>query len=215
MKLYVVADRGIFSTDREWLDRLGRVARAIADQPVVRLQVRTKMAAPARRASLAARAREVIVASGGEALLDRTFLNGTTSDAIAAGYRGAHWPEVAIPAEPEARAGQLAVGASVHSSAALRAAEAAGAWFVLFGPVFDPRSKAGRGVGLEALCGVANRARVPVVAIGGITPARVASCLSAGAAGVAVVTGVLRAPDPARTIAEYLAGSAIPEGQER
>lgn len=204
MKLYVVADRGIFPTDREWLDCLGQVARAIANQPQVSLQVRAKVAAPARRARLAARARAVLVTSGGEALLDRALLNGTTAEAIAAGYRGAHWPEAAIPIEPDPRAGQLVVGASIHSIAALVAAEAAGTGFVLFGPVFDPRSKAGRGVGLEALGGVASRARVPVIAIGGMTPSRVESCLHAGAAGVAVVSGVLRAPDPARAIAEYL-----------
>ncbi len=202
-RLYVVADRGIFRTDREWLERLADVARAIADLPDVGLQVRAKVTEPARRARLVARARAVLVGAGGESLLDRTLLNGTTAAATVAGYGGAHWPEAAIPAEPDPHAGRLVVAASIHSVAGLVRAEAAGAHFVLFGPVFNPGSKPGLGVGLGALDEVVSGARVPVVAIGGIAPADVGPCLRAGAAGVAVVTGVLRAPDPARAIADY------------
>lgn len=202
-RLYVVADRGIFRTDREWLERLADVARTIADLPDVGLQVRAKAAEPARRARLAAKARAVVVRSGGAALLDRTLLNGTTMEAVGAGYSAVHWAEATIPTEPDLQADRLVVAASIHSVAALVRAEAAGAQFVLFGPVFDPGSKPVRGVGLEALRDVVTVARVPVVAIGGITQAHVGPCLRAGAVGVAVVTGVLRAPDPARAIADY------------
>lgn len=210
-RLYVVADRGIFGTDREWLERLAQVARAVADLPDVSLQVRAKSGEAARRARLAARARAVLVDSGGETLLDRTLLNGSTPEAIAAGYRGAHWPEAAIPTEPDPRADRFNVGASIHSPAALYRAEAAGARFVLFGPVFDPGSKPVSGVGLGALREVASGARVPVVAIGGVAPADVEPCLRAGAVGVAVVTGIMRAPDPAQAIADYLSalGDAV------
>lgn len=216
-RLYVVADRGIFRTDEEWLDALADVARAIADRPDMGLQVRAKVTGPARRAHLATRARAVLARAGGQALLDRSFLNGTTSEAIASGYSGAHWPEVTIPTEPDPQADRLVVAASIHSVAALVRAEAAGAHFVLFGPVFDPGSKPGRGVGLEALRRVASGARVPVVAIGGIAPAHVGPCLRAGAVGVAVVTGILRAPDPALAIADYLAaiGDAAGGGHAR
>ena len=203
-RLYVVADRGIFRTDREWLQRLADVAWVIADLPDVGLQVRARVAEPARRARLAARARAVLVNSGGEALVARTFLNGTTTEAIAAAYGGAHIPEAAIPTEPSPQADRLVVAASIHSVAALVRADAAGARFVLFGPVFDPGSKPGRGVGIDALNRMVNLARIPVVAIGGITPTNVGACLRTGAAGVAVVTGVLRAVDPARAIGQYL-----------
>lgn len=210
-RLYVVADRGIFGTDRAWLERLAQVARAVADLPDVSVQVRAKSGDAARRAGLAARARAVLLASGGEALLDRTLLNGSTSEAMAAGYGGAHWPESATPTEPDPRADRLNVGASIHSPAALHRAEAAGARFVLFGPVFDPRSKPISGVGLGQMREVASGARVPVVAIGGISPTDVGPCVRAGAVGVAVVTGVMRAPDPARAIADYLSalGDAV------
>jgi thiamine monophosphate synthase len=43
---------------------------------------------------------------------------------------------------------------------------------------------------------------LPVLAIGGITPARVAACIAAGASGVASVSEVLGAPDPVVAVHE-------------
>ena len=48
-------------------------------------------------------------------------------------------------------------------------------------------------------------ARVPVLAIGGINPARVAELIAAGAAGIAVMGGVMRAADPAREVGALIA----------
>ena len=45
---------------------------------------------------------------------------------------------------------------------------------------------------------------IPVIAIGSVTPARVAEARDAGAAGVAVLRGVWDAPDPAEAVREYL-----------
>jgi thiamine-phosphate pyrophosphorylase len=46
---------------------------------------------------------------------------------------------------------------------------------------------------------------VPVIAIGGITPERVAGIVSAGAAGVAVMGSVMRSLDPGAEIMALLA----------
>ena len=48
------------------------------------------------------------------------------------------------------------------------------------------------------------RVAVPVIAIGGVAPGRVAEALEAGAHGVAVLRGVWRAADPMTAAAEYL-----------
>jgi thiamine-phosphate pyrophosphorylase len=75
------------------------------------------------------------------------------------------------------------------------------------GPVFGTRSKADPAppLGLAALAEIAALSPVPVVAIGGITPARVAEVMSAGAHGVAVLSGIAQAPDPRAAAAAFAA----------
>lgn len=79
------------------------------------------------------------------------------------------------------------IGASCHSLEEALKAEAGGASYLLFGPIFDTPSKRRYGppLGLESLSRVAERTRIPVLALGGITVERVRSCLDAGAIGVA------------------------------
>jgi len=85
------------------------------------------------------------------------------------------------------------IGASVHSVAEARAAEPEGADFLLFGPVYDTPSKRQYGPpqGVAALERVASAVRLPVFAVGGVTPARVAEVTRAGASGVAVIAAIL------------------------
>jgi thiamine-phosphate pyrophosphorylase len=66
------------------------------------------------------------------------------------------------------------------------------------GDVYGTPSKpdAGPPIGLEGLAAVARAVRVPVVAIGGITPENAAATISAGAVGVAVISAIVGAPDP-------------------
>ncbi len=89
-------------------------------------------------------------------------------------------------------------GRSTHGLADLAAAEAEGVDYVGFGPVYGtttkPDARSRRGV--EALTEVCAAARVPVVAIGGITLARSAEVYAAGASCVAVISGVFGAGDP-------------------
>ena len=79
------------------------------------------------------------------------------------------------------------VGVSCHSMEEALKAEAAGANYILLGPVFDTPSKRRYGppLGLNKLSEVANRIRIPVLALGGITVERVRPCLEAGATGIA------------------------------
>jgi thiamine monophosphate synthase len=60
---------------------------------------------------------------------------------------------------------------------------------------------------------------VPVVALGGITsPDRAAACMAAGAVAVAVMGAIMRAADPASTVASFLAAadswSAVDAGRQ-
>jgi thiamine-phosphate pyrophosphorylase len=101
---------------------------------------------------------------------------------------------------------RLLVGASVHSRDEAIAAAEAGADWVVFGPVYDTPSKRRYGApqGVEALKGVTAALAVPVIAIGGITPERVAEVRGAGAHGVAVIAAILGAGDPAGQTRRFL-----------
>lgn len=96
------------------------------------------------------------------------------------------------------------LGASVHSVYEARAAQADGADFVLAGTIWPTASHPGRpGAGVGLIREIAALG-IPTIAIGGVTPARVAEAREAGASGVAVVRGVWNATDPAAAVAEYL-----------
>jgi len=70
---------------------------------------------------------------------------------------------------------------------------------VTFGPVYDTPSKRAYGppLGVGALREVSREMDgFPIIALGGVTLARVAECLDAGARGIAVIGAVWDAPDP-------------------
>ena len=108
--------------------------------------------------------------------------------------------------------GQLRIGASVHSLQDAIEAEVNGADWVVFGPIYDTPSKRGFGPpqGLDKLTRVATTVKIPVIAIGGITPERAREVMSAGAHGVAVISAILAADAPAdatRRLLEALAAA--------
>jgi thiamine-phosphate diphosphorylase len=99
---------------------------------------------------------------------------------------------------------RLRIGRSVHAPEAARDAAAEGADFVLAGTVHPTPShpeRRGEGAAYVARCAEVG---VPVVAIGGVTPAHVPALRAAGAAGVAVVRGIWDADDPAQAARMYL-----------
>ena len=82
------------------------------------------------------------------------------------------------------------VGVSCHSVDDVRNAEADGADYVVFGPVFPPLSKSAdlEPRGLDELARAAAAVRIPVLALGGVTRENSAACVSAGAAGIAGIS---------------------------
>jgi thiamine-phosphate diphosphorylase len=96
------------------------------------------------------------------------------------------------------------IGASVHGPDELRSAILDGAEFLLAGTLYRSTSHPEReGSGTAWLSSSAGSER-PVIGIGGITLARVADVLRAGAHGVAVISGVWDADSPVDALAEYL-----------
>jgi len=119
---------------------------------------------------------------------------------------GVHLAADAIPVD-EARAWlgpDVWLGYSAHSGDEARAAAAAGASYVTLSPIYATGSKPGaepRGAAwlARALADVP----VPVLALGGVTPARSRAMLGAGAWGVAAVSAIGAAPDVAAAVADF------------
>jgi thiamine-phosphate diphosphorylase len=76
----------------------------------------------------------------------------------------------------------------------------------VFGPVFATASKLAYGepLGLDAVDEVARHVNVPVLGIGGISPEQADLVCASGAAGVAVISGILAAADPQAAAREYV-----------
>jgi thiamine-phosphate pyrophosphorylase len=87
------------------------------------------------------------------------------------------------------------IGASTHSADEVEQAAAAGADFVVLGPIYDTPSKRAYGppIGIRPIQEARRRCAVPVLAIGGVTPDCVPELMAAGACGLAVTSAVLAA----------------------
>ena len=94
--------------------------------------------------------------------------------------------------------GNLLLGVSCHTQADVLSAEAHGADFVVFGPVFEKRGAEVDPVGLEDLRGACSHiathdkkveagfaSGMPILALGGVTLSNARDCVAAGAAGIA------------------------------
>lgn len=99
------------------------------------------------------------------------------------------------------------IGYSPTTDAQAASATRVRADYVGIGPVFPTGSKAdaGEAIGLETLAQRVDLAEVPAVGIGGITVENAPAVIRAGAVGVAVISAILGAPEPA-IAAERLAG---------
>jgi thiamine-phosphate pyrophosphorylase len=137
-------------------------------------------------------ARGAVGAAAGSRL--RIVVNGRADVARAAGAHGVHLPEHGLPAaDVRAAFPDLRVGVSCHGLESARRAQDAGAHYIVLGPVFATAGK-DRPLGLPALDAAVRALQVPVLAIGGITAANVASVWAIGAAGVAAIGAFLEAP---------------------
>ena len=167
------------------------------------VQLREKDMAVRDLLSVAQRLREATRHAGA-----KLFVNDRTDVALAAGADGVQRTGASLPvaALRSICPTGFTIGASVHSTAEARIAEPEGADFLIFGPVFDTPSKRQYGPpqGLSALERVASAVRLPVLAVGGITPSRVGEVLRAGAAGVAVIGAILGTERPADAVKAFL-----------
>jgi thiamine-phosphate diphosphorylase len=119
---------------------------------------------------------------------------------------GAHLRSASLPVRDARRLLHRAtLGYSAHAleEAALAAAE--GADYVFLGTIYATSSHPGvAAAGPELIAGVARVLSIPVIAIGGLTPDRVAAVCERGAAGVAAISGIWEQPEPVAAARAYL-----------
>ncbi|MGY5883026.1 thiamine phosphate synthase [Modestobacter lacusdianchii] len=136
------------------------------------------------------------------------LVNDRVDVALAVGADGTHLGEHDLPlaaARRVAGPGHL-LGGTARDPERARLLVAEGADYLGVGPAFATTTKTGLPdpIGPAGVAAVAAAVPVPVVAIGGVTAARVGELLAAGAAGVAVVGAVSTAADPGAATGELL-----------
>lgn len=127
------------------------------------------------------------------------IVNDRVDIALAVDADGVHVGQDDMPA-PIARKlmgpGKI-IGVSAANLEEALQAERDGADYIGAGPIFATPTKpdAAPPIGLEGLAEICRQVSIPVIAIGGINEENAAAVIRAGAAGVAVVSAIVAAPD--------------------
>ena len=194
--------------DADYRARLGPVAEA--GGVATALQLRARRTSARRLHEVAEWLMECAGRRGGEG--PTVVVNDRVDVALAVGADGVHLREDSMPPrDARALVGEsVLLGRSVHATEAARAFDRQVDYLIL-GAVFATRSHPGRApLDPRAVTKAVESSRAPVVAVGGIDPARATSLARTGVHGVAVMSGVWQARDPARAVARYL--EALIEG---
>ncbi len=193
-RLYCVTDRK-HTAGRPLVD----VLHAALDGGVRAVQLREKDLEGGELYHLAARLRKIT-----ERYHARLLINERLDVALAVDADGVHLGQTSFPVATARRllGPDKLIGVSTHSLAEITAA--AGADFLVFGPVYFTPSKAtyGEPQGLDRLREAVAHSAVPIFAIGGITLERIPQVRGAGAYGVAMISALSAAADPAHAARE-------------
>jgi len=198
--LYLITDRHQVPPGRT----LVQTVEAALAAGVRAVQLREKDLGAAELLPLARELRELTRRHGA-----RLLINDRIDIALAVEADGIHLGGHSLPVAIARKllGPQRLIGVSTHHLTEIQRAAELGADFVTFGPVYATPSKAAFGPpqGLEALATACLASRLPVFALGGITPQRVAEVHTAGAFGVALIAAIIAADDPQQATRRFLA----------
>lgn len=179
--LYAISDR------RKSTDGIVEWARVLLDAGIDMLQIREKDLPAGELYRLTRAILELPNPRG-----TRVLVNSRLDVALAAGAHGVHLTSSAPAPSVTRRIAppDFRIGVSCHTVEEVRRAEAEGADFAVFGPVFEPRSKtlSANTTGLAGLRAACAGASIPLLALGGITNENAFDCRDSGASGVAAIS---------------------------
>ena len=184
LRLYLITNRSLFENDNNFLE----ASEAALMGGVRALQLREKNLTDCELIELGNQLR--ILTSNYNAKL---IMNSRADIAKIIDADGVHLTENSAHAnEIKSTFPDLIVGVSTHSLEAAHIAEAQGADYLTFSPIYATPSKANYGPpqGLGLLRQVSQEINLPVLALGGITLHRVSECLEQGAFGVALISDI-------------------------
>jgi thiamine-phosphate pyrophosphorylase len=133
------------------------------------------------------------------------IINDHVDIALAVKADGVHLGQDDLPVKAAREiALELLLGASSHSLKEAIQAETDGADYVNIGPIFPTKTKdsVSRFLGPDAIREVGPRLNIPFTTMGGINGNNIREVLQAGARRVAMVTGIIQAPDIASRVRE-------------
>lgn len=207
--------RLVVVTDRRLAARAGHALRdvvaAAMDGGAPALLLRDKDLDVDARRALGEELRPLVSAAGARLLVssDVVLARHLDADGVHLATDDPPFEQVRGPtgAEGTTTTDELLVGRSCHDATEVLAARNENVTYVTVSPAAPTRSKPGHGPALgvprlRALIGVAGG--LPLLALGGVTPANVADWRGAGAHGVAVMGGVMAAGDPASVVRSLL-----------
>ena len=196
-RLYVILDAALITPSE------GACALSLAEAGVRLLQYRDKRA-QARQYLDSSRQLVELLRPCGVSLI----VNDRPDVAFLAGAKGVHVGQEDLDVEQARRmAGpDKLVGISTHNLEQFERAMASSADYIAVGPVYTTSTKSNPdpAVGVDFLRRVRPLTDKPIVAIGGITLERAAAVIEAGADSVAVISGILSAPDPGQRARQYI-----------
>lgn len=184
LRLYLITNRSLFESDNNFLD----ASESALMGGVRTLQLREKNLTDCELIELGSQLR--ILTSNYNA---RLIINSRADIAKKIDADGVHLTESCADAnEIKSDFPGLIVGVSTHSLEGAHIAEAQGADYITFSPIYATPSKANYGPpqGLGLLRQVSQEVNLPVLALGGITLHRVSECLDQGAFGVALISDI-------------------------
>ena len=174
------------------------VVAGALDGGIDAVQLRDKAATARERYRTGQRLRELTAEAGVPLIVnDRVDL------AAAVDADGVHLGQSDLPVAVarERLGGSAVVGVSASTVGEAREAAAAGADYIGVGAVYGTDSKDVSGdrdgIGTDRLAAVADAVDLPVVGIGGVDASNAGPVVDAGATGVAVLSAITTAPEPA------------------